>query len=80
MILDLAGVGIFLVSNETKKKKPILGYFTKLFANQFFSCKKNLGPDPSMAKIKMMYNTEIIGFLIVGCCDFIAQSILVRTS
>ena len=37
-----------------------------------------MGPNPSLAMVRMMYNTEIIGFLVVGCCDFIAQSILVR--
>ena len=39
-----------------------------------------MGPNLSPAKIKMMFNIEIIGFLVVGCCDFIAQSILVRTA
>ena len=45
-----------------------------------FVCVQNLGTDPSQDKVRMIYNTQLIGFLVVGCCDFIAQSILVRTA
>jgi hypothetical protein len=41
---------------------------------------QNVGSNPSLDEVRMMYNTEIIGFIVIGCCDFIAQSILVRTA
>ena len=65
---------------DSPSKKTISQKSAALLSLCLCVCVQNLGTDPSQDKVRMIYNTQLIGFLVVGCCDFIAQSILVRTA